>query len=118
DASGLLGAAGDQTNIDPRLEPNGPQYNDGYTDTIALRCGSPAIDQGKSFGATTDQRGQPRPHDNLTVANASGGDGSDIGAYEAPDDPVQLGGSSFVVNTTADHDDGVCGSCDCTLRDA
>jgi CSLREA domain-containing protein len=118
DASGLLTASGDQINTDPKLEPNGPQYNGGYTDTIALRCGSPAIDQGKSFGATTDQRGQPRPHDNPNIANASGGDGSDIGAYEAPDDPIQIGITAFVVNTTADHDDGVCGSCDCTLREA
>jgi CSLREA domain-containing protein len=118
DASGLLSASGDQISIDPKLEPNGPQYNGGYTDTIALRCGSPAIDQGKNFGTTTDQRGQPRPHDNPNIANASGGDGSDIGAYEAPNDPVQLGNPAFVVNTTADHDDGVCGSCDCTLREA
>ena len=43
---------------------------------------SPAIDNGKSFGLTTDQRGAPRPFDFASPANASGGDGSDIGAFE------------------------------------
>jgi hypothetical protein len=32
---------------------------------------------------TTDQRGLPRPIDSPDIANAEGGDGSDIGAYEA-----------------------------------
>jgi CSLREA domain-containing protein len=58
--------------------------NGGPTQTQALLPGSPAIDQGKSFGATTDQRdaGFPRISDSPTVANASGGDGADIGAFE------------------------------------
>ena len=43
---------------------------------------SPAIDKGNSFSLTTDQRGSARPADNLTIANATGGDGADIGAYE------------------------------------
>jgi hypothetical protein len=43
---------------------------------------SPAIDQGKSFGLTTDQRGRLRMYDFANVANASGGDGSDVGAFE------------------------------------
>jgi hypothetical protein len=30
-----------------------------------------------------DQRGQPRPFDNPSITNASGGDGSDIGTFEA-----------------------------------
>jgi hypothetical protein len=41
----------------------------------------PALDQGKSFGLTTDQRNQPRPTDTI-FGNAAGGDGSDIGAVE------------------------------------
>jgi hypothetical protein len=49
----------------------------------ALRFDSPAIDAGHSGGLTTDQRGLPRPIDDPNVANAEGGDGSDIGAYEA-----------------------------------
>ena len=32
-------------------------------------------------------------------------------------DPVQ-GGTGFVVTTTDDHDDGVCGGADCALREA
>jgi hypothetical protein len=49
---------------------------------MALLSGSPAIDQGKSFGFATDQRGVTRPFDVASVTNASGGDGSDIGACE------------------------------------
>jgi CSLREA domain-containing protein len=58
--------------------------NGGPTNTQALPANSPAIDQGKSFGATTDQRdaGFPRISDSPTIANATGGDGSDIGAFE------------------------------------
>jgi hypothetical protein len=42
------------------------------------------LDQGDDFSATptTDQRGFTRPVDFASVGNASGGDGSDIGAYE------------------------------------
>jgi hypothetical protein len=43
---------------------------------------SPAIDKGKSFGNTMDQRGYPRTIDSPIFANAAGGDGSDIGAAE------------------------------------
>ncbi|MEO7299434.1 MAG: choice-of-anchor Q domain-containing protein, partial [Verrucomicrobiota bacterium] len=66
------------------------QNNGGPTATMALLGGSPAIDKGSGGGLTTDQRGQPRPFDQLTIVNASGGDGSDIGAYEV---------SLLVVNT-------------------
>ena len=66
---------------DPLLLPLG-NYG-GKTRTHALSVGSPAIDKGFSFGSTTDQRGLLRPFDNLAIANAPGGDGSDIGAFEA-----------------------------------
>jgi CSLREA domain-containing protein len=58
--------------------------NGGPTQTMKLLAGSPAIDKGKSFGATTDERGTgfPRISDSPTIANAAGGDGSDIGAFE------------------------------------
>jgi CSLREA domain-containing protein len=36
----------------------------------------------------------------------------------APADPPQADDGSYVVNTSADHNDGVCGSTDCTLREA
>jgi len=66
--------------IDPRLGPL--QMNGGPTPTHALLPGSPALDQGNSFGIHTDQRGDKRPYNNKLIANASGGDGSDIGAFE------------------------------------
>lgn len=114
---GYLTGAGDQTQTDPGLDPYGLQYNGGYNDTIALINGSAAIDKGKSFGLGTDQRGQLRPYDNPSLTNAAGGDGSDIGAYEAPSDPFGAG-NGFTVTTTDDHDDGICGANDCTLREA
>jgi hypothetical protein len=82
---GFLTATGDQTNKNPMLGPL--QNNGGPTMTHALLPGSPAIDQGKrnavpSLASNTDQRGFPRPVDNPSIANAPGGDGSDIGAYE------------------------------------
>jgi hypothetical protein len=58
------------------------QDNGGPTFTRALLSGSPAIDKGASGGLTTDQRGSRRPVDLGSIANATGGDGSDIGAFE------------------------------------
>ncbi len=82
---GFLTATNDQINTDPLLGPL--QDNGGPTWTCALLPGSPAIDQGKrnaipALACNTDQRGFPRPCDNPYIANAPGGDGSDIGAYE------------------------------------
>src|SRR6185503_3340028 len=72
----------------------------------------PAIDAGNS-SQTTDQRGRVRPVDDPNVANAGGGNGADIGAYER---------STFQVTTTADADDGACTTVfignGCTLREA
>jgi hypothetical protein len=68
--SGCPGAIGD-----PLLAPL--QHNGGPTETMALRPGSPAIDQVPKTGAgctPTDQRGVPRPQ----------GPACDIGAYEFP----------------------------------
>jgi len=86
DGGGVLTNATDQINTDPLLGPLAS--NGGPTVTHKLLPGSPAIDQGKSFGLTTDQRGRPRPYDDPSIANAAGGDGSDIGAYEAQPDSV------------------------------
>ena len=68
------------TGVDPKL--GRLQDNGGGTHTHALLDGSPALDQGESSGASTDQRGVARPFDS-SIANAAGGDGADIGAYEA-----------------------------------
>ena len=56
---------------DPLLGPLAD--NGGPTLTHALLEGSPAIDRGNSFGATTDQRGFARPQ----------GTASDIGSFES-----------------------------------
>lgn len=66
--------------LNPKLGPL--QDNGGGVPTMALLAGSPAIDQGSSFGFSVDQRGQPRTLDVLAVVNALGGDGTDIGAFE------------------------------------
>lgn len=65
------------TGLDPTLTNNG-----GPTMTHALLPGSPAIDKGSSFGETLDQRSLTRPADFLSIGNAAGGDGADIGAVE------------------------------------
>ncbi len=80
-ASGF-GATGDQLNVDPLVDPAGLQDNGGLTLTVALQANSPAIDQGKSVDVMMDQRSLPRPYDHPAIANATGGDGSDIGAFE------------------------------------
>ncbi len=66
--------------INPLLGPL--QNNGGPTLTRALLSGSPALDKGHSSGSTTDQRGFPRTFDNPMIPNATGGDGTDIGAFE------------------------------------
>lgn len=103
--------------IDPKLGPL--QNNGGTTETRALFAGSPAIDKGNSFGSTTDQRGSTRPVDliDATYPNASGGNGSDIGAYEAQTLPSGGSVPSYVVTKTADTNDGACDA-DCSLREA
>jgi CSLREA domain-containing protein len=93
DGSAGFTAATDHTGtvaapLDPKLDPNGLQDHGGATATIALVPGSPAIDKGTSAGLTgnlaTDERGSgfPRAFDDGQIANAAGGDGTDIGAFE------------------------------------
>jgi hypothetical protein len=53
--------------------------NGGGLPTHAPLPGSPVIDWGNKFGLSTDERGAPRPFGSPAV---SGGDGSDIGAFE------------------------------------
>ena len=100
---------GNITGQDPMLFPLGD--NGGPTQTHAPSINSPVIDKGsaatvpfapfgngnsKSFDSksnsnlanlmmplATDQRGMMRPQDIAFIANATGGDGSDIGAFEA-----------------------------------
>lgn len=78
-------ATGDLRNTNPLLGPLAD--NGGPTPTHALLAGSPAIDAGDSPLAT-DQRGFFRPVDLAAVPNAAGGNGSDIGAFEAFSSPL------------------------------
>jgi hypothetical protein len=74
---------------DPILGPLAD--NGGSTFTRALMTGSPAIDKGKNFSAsTTDQRGTGfvRIYDDPAITNATGGDGTDIGAFEVQATPT------------------------------
>jgi len=85
DSSGWIGTdltGSIDTPLDPLLGPL--QDNGGPTFTLALPPSSAAIDKGNRGGLTADQRGAPRPVDIPVIPNASGGDGSDIGAYEVP----------------------------------
>lgn len=79
-SSGFSGP-GDQVGVSTAQVALGTLGNNGgATDTRALLAGSRAVDAGKAFGATTDQRGKVRPSDDAAIPNV--GDGSDIGAYE------------------------------------
>jgi CSLREA domain-containing protein len=104
---------GSMSSTDPLLGPLA--NNGGPTQTFGLSTGSPAMD-GVTFNApnsapSTDQRGLGRPQ----------GVGYDIGAFESE----AQAGPAFIVNTSADTDDGSCdllgqgiGNQDCTLREA
>jgi hypothetical protein len=114
-------AATDQTGtvaapLDPKLDPI-LRDNGGPTQTIALFLGGPAIDKGTSTGLsgplTTDQRGTgfARTFDDPSVPDPTGGDGTDIGAFElqsgcnfsiAPaSQNIGVSGSTGSVNITA-----------------
>jgi predicted outer membrane repeat protein len=99
--AGLLSGPGDHIYTEPKLGPLAS--NGGPTLTHALLAGSPAIDQGKNFGLATDQRGARRPFDWGSITNASGGDGSDIGAFELnpPSLNIARSGASVVLSWPA-----------------
>lgn len=83
----LLNQSTDRVNANPNLGPL--QNNGGATFTRALQIPSAAIDAGIRSGEN-DQRVSPRTIDLLSIANAPGSDGTDIGAFElqsAPDNP-------------------------------
>jgi hypothetical protein len=74
--------ASDQASTNPLLAA-GLADNGGPTPTIALLAASPATDRGlSSAGAIVDQRGLTRPVEIPGLANAPGGDGTDVGAFE------------------------------------
>ena len=103
----LIGATDGSTGFTAATDQTGtvasyldPKFNDlwsdngGPTKTMALLCGSPAIDKGTSNSLTgtltTDQRGTgfARTVDDSGIPNASGGDGTDIGAFEYGAGPI------------------------------
>jgi hypothetical protein len=92
---------------DPLIGPLASHF--GPTPTHALLPGSPALDAGRDAQGvlselgffpgrtppiTTDQRGGPRVVDLPAVPNATGGNGSDIGAIEMGSIPPRLTGIS------------------------
>lgn len=86
DRTGNLQSNGSGAALDARL---GPLGNYGATVPVHVPLfNSPLIDLGHASGSTTDQRGLLRPVDFLAIANASSGDGSDIGAYELQASPT------------------------------
>ncbi len=101
--------AGTDIGGDPSLGPL--QLNGGSTETHAIQRSSPAVDAGfrsaglqSLLGITltsdfTDQRGEPRPFDFADEPNASGGDGTDIGAFE-----VQADEGTFACSDGIDND--------------
>lgn len=76
--------------LSPLVDHGGP------TETMVPASNSPVIDAGSGFGATTDQRGFPRPVDDADTPNAV--DGADIGAIELTE--AELAGLPQVGNTT------------------
>ena len=76
---GATPEASDQVNTDPALGPL--LDNGGPTETRAPGITSPAVDQGIAAGDPTDQRGLARTF-NMNPSTPTGGDGSDIGAFE------------------------------------
>jgi len=94
DSAGFTnGIAADQTGtdaapLDPLISPALLLYAFNGGRPAPFLCyplfgGSPAVDQGNSFGITADIGGSSRPYDFPSVPNAIGGDGTDIGSYEA-----------------------------------
>jgi hypothetical protein len=81
---------GDRVDLDPQLGPL--QENGGPTPTMLPAPTSPLVDQGASFGLTSDQRGLLRPVEYPGVPNSTvpGADGSDIGATELQPPPALL----------------------------
>jgi hypothetical protein len=72
--------------------------NGGKTKTMLPQTGSPAIDKGKAFGQLSDQRGLLRTFDVPGVRNATGGDGTDVGAVEVQ--PTPFSGTPIKIATS------------------
>ena len=98
-----FGAAGDLENADPALGPLAD--NGGPTFTHLPGISGDAVDAGDSNGFTVDQRGLDRTVDQSAVADASGSDGTDVGAAELGFQNIRCGGRLVTVLGTSGHDD-------------
>jgi hypothetical protein len=96
DACGLSGT-GDLQNAEAGLLPLAD--NGGPTLTHALGPNSDALDAG-SCSSGTDQRGQPRPVDLFSYANAD--NGCDIGAFESQLEAALAAPTLLAVDTACD----------------
>ncbi len=80
--------AGDVAGLDPDPDPLSDTGcsltlpGGGCVEVMTLPAASSALDQGRCGDLLVDARGALRPFDDLGVANASGGDGCDVGAFE------------------------------------
>lgn len=97
-ALGEIPPSMNQLNVDPLLGPIGD--NGGPTLTMLPALNSPALDAGVSNDLETDQRGEPRTIDYGPAPDATGSDGTDIGAVEIPDTEITGGtiGASVLKN--------------------
>lgn len=93
---------------DPKLGPLA--NNGGPTQTYALLAGSPAIDAGDPAFDGTNMPNDQRGPGFTRLLNGR----VCIGAYESNLDQ----GTSLIVNTLDDHDDGYTDASDCSLREA
>jgi CSLREA domain-containing protein len=106
--TGCLGTpvASDQTTVSPASLNLGPlQDNGGATETMAPGINSPAVDKGIAAGDPVDQRLLPRTFD-MNPGSATGGDGTDIGAFEqtilsGPDPSHDFGSRMWGTSTTS-----------------
>lgn len=93
--------------IHPGLGPLA--QNGGGLPTHATRYSIPATvtDQGFSFGSTTDERGAPRPYAFPLIPKPTGGDGTDIGAFELgnPDLGAGMASNNLVLSWPAYYGD-------------
>jgi hypothetical protein len=106
--SRITSDANDTDLLGTRTSPVNPQLSalgshGGATQTMVPGANSPAVDTGHQAGSTLDQRGFPRTIDWTTKANATGGDGTDIGAVERQATPVghsrRIGNLRFTLTT-------------------
>jgi hypothetical protein len=95
---------GDQTSVSNTNLALGPlQDNGGATQTMAPGINSFAVDKGIAAGDFVDQRSLPRTF-NMNPSSATGGDGTDIGAFEqtilsGPDTSHDFGSQTWGTST-------------------